>query len=57
MISKKHEQVALSYLIAGFFLSAFMFTRGLILPAVVQALAASIGALALVMFGGEISES
>ncbi len=56
VLSRKHEHVAVSFFAAGLMLAAFMFEKGMVLPAAVQAMASAMGAIALLVFGGEIIE-
>ena len=56
MLSNDRERIALLFFITGLFMTAFLLVRSLLLPAAVQAISSSIGAMALLVFGGEASE-
>ncbi|MBR9680412.1 MAG: hypothetical protein GOU98_01145 [Candidatus Altiarchaeota archaeon] len=56
VISKSHDRIALSFLMVGLVAGLWIFSYGMILAAVVQSVGAIMGSLALLTFGGEVSE-
>jgi hypothetical protein len=57
VLSRKLEHVAGLYFAAGTALAAFMLLNGMVVPAAVQAISSAMGAIALLVFGGEVAES
>ena len=57
MLSKKLEHIAVFFLLSGLALSGLILTQDLVLAAAVQAIATAMGTIALLVFGGEVSES
>ncbi len=45
------------YFLTGFCISLFLFEKNMILPAAIQAISSAMGAMALLIFGGELSEN
>ena len=48
--------MALLFFTSGLFLTAFLLMQGMLLAAAVQAISSSMGAMALLIFGGEAVE-
>jgi|GEM_PF-5179406 len=56
VFSKSHDRVALAFMIMGLTVAVWILTKGMILASVVQGLGSIMGGMALLVFGGEISE-
>lgn len=56
VFSRSHDRVALVFMILGLVAAVWILTKGMILASVVQGLGSIMGGMALLVFGGEISE-
>ena len=56
MLSKSHDRIALAFLVTGLVLGGWIMNEGMVLAAVVSALGSIMGSMALLSFGGEVSE-
>jgi len=57
VVSRTNNQLVLFYFLSGIMLSAILLSNGLVLVALVQSMSSTAGAVALLLFGGEIVET
>ena len=57
VVSRTNNQLVLFYFLSGIMLSAILLSNGLVLVALVQGMSSTAGAVALLLFGGEIVET